>query len=230
MLFSIDLVEIGYWIIYLIIPVFIVYIAYLIYKKAFMYMGFSSFEAIVIVFISLIFWRDIIIFGYNLSNIHLFYYNNWNLSINTGGAIIPIFLSVFLFIKKKLSIKKVLIGISVVTIVAFFVTKPVPSQGIVASFPYWLLPALFASIVSFSLIWKDFLKAAPLAYISGTIGVIIGADFLHLFELLNTPIKSVTRASIGGADVFDMIYITGILAVIIDGIIMFKQKSRSGIE
>ena len=75
-----------------------------------------------------------------------------------------------------------------------------------------------------------FRKAAPLAYISGTLGVLIGADFLHLPGLLNATISKPTNAVIGGAVVFDMIYITGILAVIVDGIIMFKQRSREKID
>ena len=76
------------------------------------------------------------------------------------------------------------------------------------------------------LLRKDFRKAAPLAYVSGTIGVLIGADFLHLHELLNYSIDKATPAIIGGANVVDMIYITGILAVIVDGIIMYQQKTK----
>ena len=147
-----------------------------------------------------------------------------------GGAVIPIFLSIYLTIKKKIPLWKILIGIIVVTVVAFLVTKPVAFQGIVATFPYWLLPAIFASICSVVLLWKEFRRAAPLAYISGTIGVLIGADFLHLPELLSFQIDKPIHAIIGGADVFDMIYITGILAVILDGIIMFHQRSKEGIH
>ena len=111
--------------------------------------------------------------------------------------------------------------------ITFFVTSPVAGEGIVSPFPYWLLPAIFASLASIFLSWKIFQQAAPLAYISGTIGVLIGADFLHLPELLNIQIEKSTFAVIGGANVFDMVFITGILAVIVDGILMYKQKSPS---
>ena len=225
-----SLEQIGLWILYITIPLITLYIAYLILTKAFTYMGFTSLEAIIIVFVSFLFGFEIIIFGFNISNIHLFSHGNWRIGINMGGAVIPILLSVYLTIKKKISLKKILIGISIVTIIAFFVTRPVENKGIIASFPYWLLPAFFASLVSVFFSWKTFKKAAPFAYISGTIGVLIGADFFHIWELINIPIDKTTNAVIGGAVVFDMVFITGILAVILDGIIMFHQRSKEGIS
>lgn len=221
-----ELTQLGLYLLYVLLPLLALYIAYLIITKAFKDMGFSSVEAIVIVFVSFIFGFNIIIFGFNISNIYLFSYQNWIVGINTGGAIIPIVLSIYLILKKNISLKKILIGMLVVTIITFFVTHPVPEKGIVSSFPYWLLPAIFASLTSVFLSWKNFSKAAPLAYISGTIGVLLGADFLHLPELLSFPIETTTYAVIGGANVFDMVFITGILAVIVDGILMYRQKSK----
>jgi len=54
--------------------------------------------------------------------------------------------------------------------------------------------------------------AAQLAYISGVLGVLIGADILQLkaIEDLGAPI-----ASIGGAGTFDGIFMTGIIAVLL---------------
>ena len=54
--------------------------------------------------------------------------------------------------------------------------------------------------------------SAPLAYISGTLGVIIGADVFHLKDIprMGTPL-----ASIGGAGTFDGIFMTGIVAVLL---------------
>jgi uncharacterized membrane protein len=192
-------------------------------------MGFSSVEAFVIVFISFLFGFDIKILGINISNIYLFSYGNWNLWINIGGAIIPILLSIYLIIKKKIPLKNIAIGIIIVTIIAFLVTRPVANKGIIASIPYAFLPAVFASITSAILSWKNFIKAAPIAYISGTIGVLIGADFLHIWELLNFQINEKVDAVIGGADVFDMIFITGIIAVVLDGLIMFRQRKKARI-
>ena len=227
---TIDLTQIGLWLFYIILPILALYILYLIFTKAFRYMGFSSLEAIVIVFVSFLFGFEIIVFGFNISNISLFSHGNWRIGINMGGAIIPILLSVYLTIKKKIPLKKILIGIIIVAIIAFLVTRPVENKGIVASIPYAFLPAFFASLVSIFLSWKTFQKAAPLAYISGIIGVLIGADFFHLPELLSYQISETTNAVIGGADVFDMIFMTGVIAVVLDGLIMFRQRSKEGVN
>jgi uncharacterized membrane protein len=57
--------------------------------------------------------------------------------------------------------------------------------------------------------------AAPLAYVSGSLGTLIGADLLNLDKLqgLGAPI-----ASIGGAGTFDGVFLVGIVAVLIAGI------------
>ena len=224
------LIQIAEYLIYVFIPILAIYVGYLIVTKAFNYMGFSSIEAVIIVFGSFILGAGLLdkYIGFNISSIYLFSYNNWIVGINIGGAIIPVILSIYLTVKSKLSRKHVLIGILIVSIVTFFVTRPVLNKGIVSSFPYWLLPALFASLTSVFLLRKDFSKAAPLAYVSGTIGVLIGADFLHMPELLSHEIESPISAIIGGAIVFDMVFMIGILAVLLDGIILYKQKSKQG--
>ena len=225
---AIDITQIGLWILYISIPILVIYFLYLLVTKAFNYMGFSSIEAVIIIFVSIIFGFDIYIMGVGISNIHLFEYNNWMVGINMGGAIIPILLSIYLVIKNKLQLKLVAIGIIIVSIITYLVTRVDINNGIVSSPPFFLFPAIAASIISVFLLWKNFKKAAPLAYISGTMGVLIGADFFHLWELLSTPIDTQINAIIGGANVFDMIYITGILAVILDGILMFRQRSKEG--
>jgi hypothetical protein len=222
---SISILEIARWILSVAIPIILFYVIYFVLTKAFRYLGFSPLESILIVVVSFLFTFPIIVFGYDMSNIAIFSYNNWIVGINTGGALIPIIISIYLIIKRDIPLLKVFIGILVVTVVTYFVTKPVPSQGIVSNFPDWLLPGIVACISSVILLRKDFNKGAPLAYASATIGVLIGADFLHLYKLLSyEPTKLGTIAVIGGAVLFDLIFITGILSVIIYGVIMYKYK------
>ncbi len=58
--------------------------------------------------------------------------------------------------------------------------------------------------------------AAPLAYIGGSMGTLIGADLSNLDKIsgLGAPV-----ASIGGAGTFDGIFLTGILSVLLAGIV-----------
>ena len=229
MLNLVTLSDIGIWIINISLPLIAIYFAYIILTKSYKYMGFSSIEAVFIVFITFIFHFEIIISDINLTNIYLMTYQNWIISINMGGAVIPILISLYFIYKKKLPIKKLLVGLIIVTTVAFLISNPVANKGIVSPFPYWLFPAIFASIISIIFLWKDFLRAAPFAYIIGTLGVLIGADFFHLPELLSNQPSTQINAIIGGAVAFDMIFLTGILAVIIDGIIMYRQRNKAGI-
>jgi uncharacterized membrane protein len=58
--------------------------------------------------------------------------------------------------------------------------------------------------------------AAPLAYIAGSLGTLIGADLMNLGELrtLGAPV-----ASIGGAGTFDGIFVTGLTAVVLAALV-----------
>jgi uncharacterized membrane protein len=90
----------------------------------------------------------------------------------------------------------------------------VPGLGIALPI---LVPILTTAVIALLLSYR---QAAPLAYISGSLGVLIGADLLNLDKLqgLGAPI-----ASIGGAGTFDGIFLVGILAVLIASI-----SSRTG--
>jgi uncharacterized membrane protein len=221
---------VGYLFVIL-LPVLSLYIVYLIITKAFRDMGFSSLEAIVIVFVSFVLGAGIIdgYVGISFSNIPLFIYHEyWIVGINVGGAVIPILLSIYLSLKNRLKTLQVFLGIGIITIVTFLVTYPDPEKGIVSTFPLWILPIVTSSIFSFFFCWKEKRKAAPLAYSIGTIGVLIGADCFHLMSLLENEIHTMRTAVIGGASVFDMVFITGILAVFLDGLLIFQQKRKKG--
>jgi uncharacterized membrane protein len=71
------------------------------------------------------------------------------------------------------------------------------------------LPALATAAVALLLSREN---AAPLAYIAGSMGTLIGADLTNLDKVagLGAPV-----ASIGGAGTFDGIFLTGILAVLL---------------
>ena len=223
-----SLIQLIQWIIYIIVPILALYLVYLVLTRAFTYLGFSNLESTIIVIVSFIFTFPIIIKGFDISNIALLSYNGWIIGINTGGALIPIFISLYLIIKRNISWKYVGIATLVVTIMTYFVTSPEPDKGIVSVFPFWLLPVIVACFASIILFKKNFSKGAVIAYSSSTFGVIIGADFLHLPELLGYyPTKLGTMATIGGAVVFDLIFLTGVIAVLFYGTIMYKYRTNN---
>ncbi len=130
------------------------------------------------------------------------------LAVNVGGAVIPTMMSIYLMIRYQLWLKAA-IGIAVVAFVIHSMATPVPGIGIaVPVFAPVVITAIAAFILS-----REY--AAPLAYIGGSMGTLIGADLLNLDKITNlgAPI-----ASIGGAGTFDGIFLTGILAVLLAAI------------
>ena len=70
---------------------------------------------------------------------------------------------------------------------------------------------------------KTFTRIAnTVAYVSGSLGTLIGADLLNLDKMraIGTPI-----ASLGGAGTFDGIFVTGILAVLIASLPLRRKPS-----
>ena len=126
------------------------------------------------------------------------------LAVNVGGALIPVVFAAYLMPRAPL--QPTLIALGVIIIVTRFISRPVRGMGIVM--PAWIAPLLSAGLAF--LLSRD--NPAPVAYISGTIGTLIGADLLHWPDFNKLGAQFI---SIGGAGVFDGIFITGIIAVLI---------------
>jgi uncharacterized membrane protein len=127
------------------------------------------------------------------------------IAVNVGGALIPVILSVYLLIKNKSYVRGIL-AVAVVGLVAHLLATPVRGVGI--SLPIFI-PPIVAALAAMALGWR---QAAPLAYIAGSLGTLIGADLLNLDKVqgLGAPV-----ASIGGAGTFDGVFLTGIVAVLL---------------
>ena len=126
-------------------------------------------------------------------------------AINVGGAVIPIMLSFYLLVRYDLWG----LGAVATAIVGFVVHQmATPIPGVCISVPT-IAPPLLAAVAALILSRRF---AAPLAYIGGSLGVLIGADLTNLGELrrLGAPV-----ASIGGAGTYDGIFLTGVIAVLL---------------
>jgi len=127
------------------------------------------------------------------------------IAINLGGALIPAALSVYLLVKRAIYVQAA-VGIAIVAAITHLMARPVPGVGIAMP---TLLPPILAAIVAVLVSRKH---AAPLAYIAGSMGCLLGADVLNLDRIreLGAPI-----ASIGGAGISDGVFLTGIIAVLL---------------
>jgi uncharacterized membrane protein len=130
------------------------------------------------------------------------------LAVNVGGAVIPTVMSTYLVIRYQLWLKA---AIATVVIAFIIHSMATPVHGIGIAVPVFA-PVVTTAILAF-ILSREY--AAPLAYIGGSMGTLIGADLLNLDKIsgLGAPV-----ASIGGAGTFDGIFLTGILAVLLAGI------------
>jgi uncharacterized membrane protein len=138
------------------------------------------------------------------------------LAVNLGGAVIPFFLSLYLIVKNWLYAQS-LLAVAIVTLVVHLMARPVPGVGIAVPI---FIPPLITAVVAVSISrWN----AAPLAYIAGSLGTLIGADLMNLNKVrdLGAPV-----ASIGGAGKFDGIFLTGVVAVLLAGILGGRRRPR----
>jgi uncharacterized membrane protein len=137
------------------------------------------------------------------------------IAVNLGGAVIPVILSIYLLVKNRLFYRG-LLGIFIVALIVHHVAHPVHGVGIAE--PIFIPP--MAATGAAILISRQF--APALAYISGSLGTLIGADLLNINSIqgLGAPV-----ASIGGAGTFDGIFMTGILAVLLAAVLSDRSQA-----
>ena len=128
------------------------------------------------------------------------------LSVNVGGALIPLAIAGFLLFRVPL--EETLIAILLMTLVAWKLSRVVPGKGV--ALPIFI-PPLFAALFAFLLAPGE---PALVAFVAGTLGVLLGADILRLPQVMR---GEVSMLSIGGAGVFDGIFLVGIMAALLAG-------------
>jgi len=130
------------------------------------------------------------------------------LAVNVGGAVIPTLMSIYLVLRYQLFLRA---AIAVIVIALVIHSSATPVRGVGIAVPVFV-PVVVTAILAF-ILSREY--AAPLAYIGGSMGTLIGADLMNLGKIggLGAPV-----ASIGGAGTFDGIFLTGIMAVLLAGI------------
>lgn len=127
-------------------------------------------------------------------------------AVNVGGCMIPLGLCLYFISQQLADPINFIIATAAISILSYKLSRPIPGLGIA-------MPMMIAPLASAMLaILLDYQHAAHIAYVSGVLGVLIGADICHLRDInnLGTPL-----ASIGGAGTFDGIFMTGLIAALL---------------
>ena len=138
-------------------------------------------------------------------------------SINVGGALLPIIVSLYLLYSIPLkspdpisTYMKVLFVLAVETVVVYRSSRLIKGLGIAT--PAFVPPITVAIATTFVHMLLGTSCPTQIAYIGGTLGTLIGADLLNMRKIseLGAPM-----VSIGGAGTFDGIYTTGLISVLL---------------
>jgi len=129
------------------------------------------------------------------------------IAVNLGGCVIPSGLALYELLRLGEVGGHALLAAGIASAAngggCYFLARPTPGIGIVMP---GLVPAFIAASLALILA-PD--AAAPVAFIAGVAGPLVGADLLHLKDVEKI---AVGIASIGGAGTFDGIVLSGIVA------------------
>lgn len=223
-------------------PLIMFYLFFRLTTEAFMQVGFSHWHALLMVFGSVTgSVVDIPLHGGTITSYPPFFvgiatrfsppggfsfateFHPVTLAINLGGCIIPVVLSIAILYRCHVSTYRAILGTLIVAIVTYKMAIPMANEGILL--PVYVSPTL-AAICGLALARK-FQAAPALAYISGTMGTLIGADIFNLLtpgvlaQLAPPEVEAPSLTlSIGGAGVIDGIFLTGVIAVLLAALVV----------
>jgi uncharacterized membrane protein len=130
------------------------------------------------------------------------------IAVNLGGCVVPLCVAAYefslLLSGPPQALFAVLVGTAANTLVCWRLARPVAGVGIALP---GFVPPIVAAIAALALAPPEW--APPVAFVTGVVGTLVGADLLHLRDI--SRIASGV-ASIGGAGTFDGIVLAGILA------------------
>jgi uncharacterized membrane protein len=128
------------------------------------------------------------------------------IAVNVGGAVIPLLVSAYLLASHVGLVVEAVTGSAITAALVHLMARKVKGVGIVTPA---LLPPVAAALIAYLIAPGS---PAIVAYVSGTVGALVGADLTNLRGItkLGAPV-----ASIGGAGTFDGVFLTGLVAVLL---------------
>jgi uncharacterized membrane protein len=137
------------------------------------------------------------------------------IAVNLGGCLIPLALAAWETLRVAsfgdAALRALGVVVAVNTVACYAVARPVRGVGIV-------MPGFTSPLVAVGLTWLLFMPdqyqaiRAPVAFVGGVLGPLLGADLLHLKDIRRV---SAGVLSIGGAGTFDGIVLSGVLAALL---------------
>lgn len=136
-----------------------------------------------------------------------------NVSFNIGGALIPLGLCVYLFVKAGTAKERVraLVASVLTAIAVYYIGRLMPSEPEATVFDPNYLYGLAGGVVAYILG-----RSRRGAFIAGTLGILF-ADIFQAILVWNQGISQ--RLVLGGAGAFDAVIVSGFMAVLLSELI-----------
>lgn len=138
------------------------------------------------------------------------------------GMGIPALISGKVALSSRLRPSEALVGLMVTAFVAYEVSTFDPSRGIIVE--HFTLVPLIGALLAVTVKGALDRGSPPLAYFYGSMGVLVGADLLHMPQLIQE--SSGITTVIGGAGISDAVFLAGAVAVAMDAIIDYYREER----
>ncbi|MDI6903672.1 MAG: DUF1614 domain-containing protein [Methanocellales archaeon] len=206
-----------------IVSIVVLIVALILYVliRAFKSVGFTASETLVLLVGAIIAYVII-------PDVPLYAKGNLVLCFNVAGCLIPLTISARVIRDGRAPLAKCIIGIAVVTVLTYHLSAFVSDKGVVIYNIYH--PSLAAAFIGILLSGKKWGRVGPISYVSSSLGILIGCDLLRLNEVFALQPARLIYASIGGAGVFDAIFVAGIIAVALDILAMALARMTGGLR
>jgi hypothetical protein len=155
----------------------------------------------------------VILVGFSLVNIVLVE-GATSIALNITGAVVPLSVAFYLLARKRVNWRHAALATSAVAILTFPLVR-FDGTSILIDLPQWLLPIIMAVMLSLLLAKGNIEKALPLAYIAGSVGMLVGGDIVRILIL---PPNDLSVINLGSNGILDFIFLAGLIA---DGILLF---------
>jgi len=128
------------------------------------------------------------------------------ISLNLTGVLIPIGITIYVIVRRKVEVKAIAIAVPILALVAFCTTGEQYGSTYIG-FPGWLIPVFTAALLGFTLArTKDYWEMATIAFCSASIGMLIGGDLVRVPSL----ISSGGSVALGNQGILDFIFLIGV--------------------
>ncbi|MFS8872406.1 DUF1614 domain-containing protein [Synechococcus sp. R50.1] len=135
------------------------------------------------------------------------------IALNVGGGLIPVLLALYQFGRADSVL--ILAVTALVTLVSYYASHVVPGKGLrpAGAIGIQMNPLIAPATAALAALFWAGDQAPAVAFAGGVLGTLIGADLLHLPEVLRRNCSGIL--SIGGAGVFDGIALCGLFALLL---------------